>query len=516
MKKVLIILLGICSLLLADTIDETIIKADQTASTGNLKEAVQLIENALKENPDSADLLAKYGFYLSQLAGQASMMEAGMLSEKAFQQFDKALALHPGHLNATLNRGILAVQVPKFMGKLKQGIKDLESIRSQYGSNPALYATSTYYLGIGYQKNEENQKAAESFNFIILYAKDSQFYEDARERYEELAGEKKEDTQTDHLELGMKYLEENQLQPAVEHLRLAAKQQPENLELYMYYAQALGGLANQGYDDSISEDVTNLAALAHEVHEVLSHCVELAPQDEEIRFLRGSVAVGLPFFVNSLETGIQDLEFLSQNAESAEIRSKADYLLQQANDRKKVYELAELGYLAESDEEKKQLLDQFISTQSPIEQKEPAGEHLTVELTIGYRDQIAPQTAVWLEDEAGNYLATLYISGFAACIKEKQVHLPGWAESSQFQNIELVTGASIDCGKHTFYWDFTDVSGKKFNGKNFVLKTEICHWPHVQYTQQALPIDLSRKTRFHSKGDNYLLPQISASFMSDK
>lgn len=516
MKKVLIIFCSLCALLYAQSVEEVIKQADECMSQGEYTAAAELLEKSIEANPNSADLLAQYGICLSKQAGSASMMKAGMLSEQAFKQFDAALKIEPRHMKATLYRGILSIQVPSFMGKLHQGIKDLEDVRSKYGATPALYITSNYYLGIGYQKNEETAKAADAFHYIVLYARDSQFYDDAKQRYEALQADTTQDSQKDHYTLGMRALEDGDYGNAVEHLRQASRQQPENLTLHMSLARALGEVAQQGYDNTIADDVTARAGIANEIHDVLSHCVELAPQDEDIRFLRGSVAIHLPFFVNSLQTGIDDLEYLSKEAQSAEIRSKAAYLLKQAKDRKKTDELAQEGYMAQSDAEKQQLLSQFITTDSPLHQQKPLGACLQVDLTIGYRDQIAPQTAVWVEDTEGNYLATLYVSGFAANVKEKQVHLPAWAKSSQFSGIDAVTGASIDCGSHRLFWDFTDLAGRPFTQTSFVLKSEICHWPHVQYTQQALAVDLNRNTRFTSNGDGFLLNRIEAVYITNK
>ena len=135
-------------------------------------------------------------------------------------------------------------------------------------------------------------------------------------------------------------------------------------------------------------------------------------------------------------------------------------------------------------------------------------------MTIGYRDQIEPQTAVWIEDAAGNYIKTIYISGFAAHIKDKQIHLPRWAESSKFRNIETVTGASIDCGKHLFYWDFTDFSGNQIKGNKFTIHTEICHWPHVQYVERILEIDLEKDKEFRTTSSNFLIPELVANWIS--
>ncbi len=513
MKRLIVILLCLSSILWAESVDTILKKSDDAANSGDLEAATEILKAGIEEHTDSADLYAQYGLYLSQQAGNASFLKAGMLSDKSFKILDKALEIDPEHRNAILYRGILAVNVPKFMGKLNQGIEDLEHIQAKYGSIQQLYLVSSYYLGIGYQKKGDEKKASEHFKFIMLYGKESEYYNDAKEQYNTINKVEASQSDVEHFELGNRYLEDDDLYNAVKEFRLATAQNPENIEFHLILARTLGLLAEQGYDESIKEDVTLRAEIANEVFEVLSRCVELAPGDEEILFLRGSVAVNLPFFVNSLDTGINDLKYLSDNADSDEMRSEAGFLLKHALETQKVYSLAEQGYEAESDEEKAQLLQQFIQTKSPINQDKPEGDFLQVDLTLGYRDQIQPQTAVWIEDIDGNYLATLYISGFAAFVKENQMHLPRWGRSSQFQGIDSVTGASIDCGEHRFYWDLKDCKNYRFKGEKVIVKTEICHWPHVQYTLQELPVDLLESGEIRSSGDKYLLPEIKATLV---
>ena len=514
MKKLLFLIIGLSSLLFAETVEEYISNSQVAVQSGDLKQAVEIMKSAITEHPQSADAYAQYGLYLSQLAGQSGFLKAGMLSDKSFKQFDKALEIEPEHMYATLYRGILGVNVPKFMGKLKQAMNDLKFIQDRFGGNSRIYLTSSYYLGLGYLKNKEQEKAKSCFKFIVMYGKDSSYFKDAKAQYEKLAAESAPEESGDSYKKAIQKLENGQLREALHHFRIAARQDSTNLELYLIYARTLGDIAGQDYDDSIAEDVTNRASLAHEVFEVLSHCVELAPDNDEIRFLRGSVAINLPFFVNSLDTGIEDLTYLSEQGKSNETKTEASYLLKQAKKMQQVYELAEAGYNAESDEEKQKLLPLFLTTKSPIDQPKPEGDYLKIEMTLGYRDQIAPQTAVWIEDEAGNYIKTIYISGFAAHVKEKQMNLRRWAESSKFRNIDAVTGASIDCGKHRFYWDFTDFKGNLVNDKKFILRSEICHWPHVQYLNQSLEIDLSKSKEFRTDNKNFLIPELVANWIS--
>ncbi len=514
MKTMIILLFSIWAVICAASISDEISKAEAEAAQGNLTEATLMMEKLVEAYPESADALAQYGSFLSQQAGQASMKEAGALMGKAFTQFEKALAIEPGHTKALLNRGILGVSAPEFLGKLPQGIADLEYVQNNYRADQQLYMVTSYYLGIGQYKAGNIVSAKAALKFVVTYGRNTQFYERAKAIYDELSTEKKD--ANSNYEQGMKSLKEGDLRTAVDNFRQAAKQNPQNLELHLLLARTLGNLASQGYDESIRDDVTDRAGIANEVFEVLSHCVELAPDDEEIRFLRGSVAVNLPFFVNSLETGIEDLTYLSKNGSTNEMRNKANYLKGQALLTRQVNELAEEGYQAETDAAKDELLPKFIQTESPVQQTPPEGDYLKVDMRLGYRDQIAPQTAVWIEDSAGNYLKTLYISDFAANVKEKQAHLPQWAEKSKFQGIRAVTSASIDCGKHTFYWDFSDNAGMMFQDKEFAVCAEICHWPHVQYSKQELKVNLADGNKFKLESHNFLIPELTVSVIRER
>ena len=514
MKKIfiLLVIVSLAAILMAENVEDIITKAKASAGEGNLVESIAILEDGIKQHSNSADLLAEYGLYLSQRAGQVSFLKAGMLSNKAFKQLDEALKIDQDNINARLYRGILAVNVPKFMGKLKMGLADLEDIQTKYGSNPQLYLVSSFYLGMGYSKAEKFQAALAAFKFVMMYGKDSEYYNDAKQRYEALSGKVETTSEVNNYELAMQYYEAGDLVKASEKFKLAAKQSSHNLELHLLYARVLGDLAGQGYDETIQVDVTARAELAHEVFEILSHCVDLVPENDEVRFLRGSVAIHLPFFVESLETGISDLEYLVENGQTDEVIEDAKSLLPKAILQRKINELAIAGYEAKNNPKlQAELLSMFVSSDYSLVQTKPEGKFAKIEIQLGYRDQIAPQCAVWIEDSAGNYLKTIYVSGFAGKVKDKQEHLPRWAKSSEFRNIDAVTGASIDSGKHTLYWDYTKYNNEKFKADSFVVRTEICHWPHVQYHKQSVLVKPSEGNVFKVDGDNFLIPNLEIS-----
>ena len=101
---------------------------------------------------------------------------------------------------------------------------------------------------------------------------------------------------------------------------------------------------------------------------------------------------------------------------------------------------------------------------------------------------------LWIEDTEGNYVKTIYVSDFSAKVKDKQVHLIKWAKSSEFRNIELVSGASIDAGRHIFNWDLKNADGQDVKQDEYFINMEICHWPHVKYDYIEIPVDISPKS----------------------
>jgi hypothetical protein len=111
---------------------------------------------------------------------------------------------------------------------------------------------------------------------------------------------------------------------------------------------------------------------------------------------------------------------------------------------------------------------------------------------MGFMDELAPQTAVWVEDPEGNHVKTLYVSGFSGYAKEKQVVLPHFAERTSFET-DGTTGASIDWGKHIYVWDLTGHDGKPVKKGTYKIKVEISWWPTMKYGLAEADIQVGKK-----------------------
>jgi len=63
----------------------------------------------------------------------------------------------------------------------------------------------------------------------------------------------------------------------------------------------------KGYDKKIYENADYLRNFAFEAYRALDKAVNLTPEDGETRLLRGIAGVEMPFFVQKLDQGIDDL-----------------------------------------------------------------------------------------------------------------------------------------------------------------------------------------------------------------
>jgi hypothetical protein len=117
----------------------------------------------------------------------------------------------------------------------------------------------------------------------------------------------------------------------------------------------------------------------------------------------------------------------------------------------------------------------------------------TLEVSFNYLKQAGPgsnQYAVWIENEKGEVVKTLFVTSFTTKGRvrgneqpmrgylKRPNCVPTWvktvkAESLSDQQLDAVTGATPKAnGKQTFSWDFTDQQGKKVKDGKFYVKVE--------------------------------------------
>jgi hypothetical protein len=136
-----------------------------------------------------------------------------------------------------------------------------------------------------------------------------------------------------------------------------------------------------------------------------------------------------------------------------------------------------------------------------------------IDFILGFQDELAPQTAVWIEDENENHIVTIYVSGFAGYVKEKQVTLPLWAAITGFEGIDGVTSASIDIGHHVYIWDLKDYNGNKVKKGKYKVRVETSHWPSNLYQNVEAVIEVGKKENSVRVEEGDFIPFFEVTYM---
>lgn len=526
----------------SQTLDEYIKKTEDYQKSGNLEQAAKVMEEAIEKYPENSTAHSYLGLYLGMQAGETqNYMEAGRLIGLSYQMLDKSVSLDPQNPIALFHRGLMGVHVPEFLGKLEDGIKDLETVIKMHEQSPDKVSediiVSAYdLLARGYLKNKEEEKAKLAWGKVIELAPGTSMAENAEKNIEQLSKAKelrptekkkpdpviitelkqKVEQEPDNpailLELGKAYVEVENFEEAEKVLKKTIQLEPSNLEAHKLLVSALGGMAEKGYDEKIYEDTNFRTNLAFGVVETLDKAFALAPEDLEIRLSRGIIGVQMPFFVEKLGQAIDDLNWVMQSDAPDSTKAEALYWLGAA------YQKKAMSYWI------KVVSDYSYSevSQNVFESMRPAVKHLdlskyqtpilVIEFILGFRDELPPQTAVWIENKEGKFVKTVYVSGFSGYVKEKQVNLPEWSESSEFADTDGVTGASIDIGHHIYVWDLKDNSGSKVNPGEYIIKVEVAYWPSMQYQSASTTVNIGEKEQQTVVEKGNLIPYLEVKY----
>jgi hypothetical protein len=89
------------------------------------------------------------------------------------------------------------------------------------------------------------------------------------------------------------------------------------------------------------------------------------------------------------------------------------------------------------------------------------------------------QLAVWIEDEAGNHVATLFATKYTAQggYKKREVSLSEWTNKFDIKNsskeeIDAISGATPSTGIQTLVWNGKDKKGKAVVAGTYVVRME--------------------------------------------
>ena len=303
------------------------------------------------------------------------------------------------------------------------------------------------------------------------------------------------------VELGKTHFDAKQYEEARKVLKEAIKIDESNAEAYKWLVLTLREIAAKGYDEKIYENVDYQRDLAFEVYRALDKAVSCAPENGEIRLLRGIIGVEMPFFVHKLEQGIDDLNRVLQSDVSDSTKAEVLHWLGKAYQKKAMNYWIKVVSKDPNSEESKAIFDRMRPAVKRFDLSQYQPPVLAIDFILGFRDELEPQTAVWIEDKDGNFVKTIYVSGFSGHVKEREVRLPKWANSSKFVDVDAVTGASINVGHHIYVWDLKDSLGRRVTAGEYVVKVEVAYWPSMQYQL------VSAAVNFEEKGDQIIVEQ---------
>ena len=512
------VLLCLAAAVSAKPLDQYVEEAGSHRAAGDLDKAAAAMEAAITEYPDSAVAYAYLGLYRGMQAGAAeNFMEAGQLSSESFDLLDQAVELDPGHPRVRLYRGLMGVKVPEFMGKLPGAIEDLETVIALHEERPEMVSgeimTTAYsLLGEGYTKQGDEEKAVSAWEMVMALAPgtpaadqaekeiaDLKAEPSAAEAEEEEPGRSAAEIERDLeaspedaaklAELGKAYLDTGEFEKAEKTLREAIALDPEQPDAYKWLAMTVGEtIEGDLYDERIHEDTDWATKIAFEMVELLDKAVELAPEDMETRVLRGVIDIQMPFFTGKLDQGMSDLKMVIDSEAPDDLKAQAAFWMGYGHQKKATtYWIKVLTDY--DDEEASQLaLEAMRPPLRRLDTSEIEKPAVVIDFSLGFRDELPPQTAVWVETPKGGFVRTLYVSGFSGHAREVQIVLPVWASTSDFAGADAVTGASIDTGQHIYVWDLKDQSGMVVEPGEYIVKVETHFWPSMKYEMASAAI----------------------------
>ncbi|HEX9971103.1 MAG TPA: DUF2271 domain-containing protein [bacterium] len=529
----------------SQTIDEYVKKAEGFNQAGDLEQAATVMEEAIQKYPDNSTAFSYLGLYRGMQAGRTqNFMEAGRFVEISYDKLNKAVALDPNNAIARFHRGLMSVSVPPFMGKLDEGIQDLELLIKIHEKTPDKFTSGTIasaynFLAQGYQKKEDGQKAIAAWKKVIELAPNSDLSKNAeksiatlmqpkaqepipQEKYsasDAQALKQKADKSPDDpallVKLGKAFYDTRDFEKADPVLRKAIRLDSANVEAYKLLIRTTEQLATKGYDERIYTDTDTRSKLAFEITNLAEKAVAIAPNDPELRVMRGSIGVMMPFFVGKLDKAMEDLTWVAKSDAPKDIKAEALYWLGYAYQKKATtqwikvitdYKNTEASHLA------------FESMKPAIQQFDPQKHQrpfLEIDFVLGFRDELAPQSAVWIEDKNGNFVKTVYVSGFSGHAKEKQANLTDWAKASKFRDTDAVTAASIDVGHHIYVWDLKDHQGKQVKAGEYVVKVEVAFWPSMEYQSTKANFTIGKKDSKVVVEEGNLIPYVMVKYYSE-
>ena len=532
----------------AGEVEGKIEEAKILANSGDLPGAVALLEKVIAEHPENSDAFAYLGLYTGMGAGQAAdYEEAGRLMMLSFERLDKAVKLDEENPRARLFRGIMGINVPGFLGRLDAGINDLEHAVELYSASSTPEAgeglvTSLTTLAEGHRKNEDPAGQKTALEKIVEVAPGTEAAEAAKKQIDEL-GEVEEKPEIDTglmmpkegdsedvlaikkslekdpgdtallLQLGETYYQEGSFSNARDALKNYTALDKNSASAFKMLALSSAQVAEKGYDENIYDDTNYLSVLAFETMASLDKAVDLAPDDLELRLIRGTFGLLMPFFLGKHDQSVADLEMVTEGEAPDSITAEALFYLGYARQREALRYWIKLAKKYPGSEGAKLAFSEMRPQVARLDDAAYDTPCVKIDFVLGFQDELAPQTAVWIEDEHENYIATIYVSGFAGYVKEKQVTLPIWAVVSKFEGIDGITSASIDIGHHIYVWNLKDYKGEKVKKGTYKVRVETSYWPTNLYQNVETLIKVGKKTNSVKIEEGDFIPYFEVTYV---
>jgi hypothetical protein len=352
---------------------------------------------------------------------------------------------------------------------------------------------------------------------------------------------KKEPNNTELLmTLGKAYLDADDYGTARHLLSQAAAIDSMNASVFALLAETYIGEAAGGYSEKIHGDQNYQTQLIFHIFNNINRAITLDAGNAGYRFTRAAYILEMPVFAGFYERmdgtrdvaatithemvangylgfvgqALDDLKKIVQGEAPDEMKAEAYYYLGRA------YRILGLQYWQTLTKEyrwteaSKRAWAEMAPTVAGHEAKEVEGEKVMIRFNIAFESDLAPQTAVWIEDAGGNFLKTLYVSGFSGQVKEKQVVLPAWAGMSKFRE-DNTTGASISYGLHRFVWDCTNSAGARVPDATYTVKVEVHHWPSMHYQSVGADIKIGGEAGIEVVTEGNLVPFLEVRYVPE-
>lgn len=550
MKRILIFLLTVCFYVILagqqKSVKDYIAEAQVLQNGEKIQEAVDLLQEAVKNYPEESDVYLHLGLAWGSL-GQTSSEKGDMMTamkgiNECFANFEKAAELNPENSEAHFNYGVWGVSVPKFFGKLESSIEHLKKVLILYKGKEKVgkekIATVYQYLGLGYKNLGQLSDAETAWKLALEFSPEGQIGDAVRAGLKEIVearasfreNEQKEQKENKDIialkkkikstpedfnlffKLGNLYFEEKQWPEAADIFKKAVKLNRNHFKAQFFLTQALTNDAIEGYDERIYKNTNLRSELGFEMIKQLKRTMELDPENTELRIMYAVSCVQMPFFVGKLDEGIILLKEMAEDETlSAEIRVQALYELGFGYRKKGNALWMRLVKQYPESEHLKSIYEEYGLRRHGEKFLKIKGEKVSVTFHLGFKDELEPQSVVWIEDSDGKFVKTLYVSGFSGYAREKQVNLPQWVDKSNFET-DGTTGASIDWGKHIYIWDLKDHAGKRVTNGTYRVNVEACWWPSMQYSKVAAEIDIGSKAQIVTTQNIPLIPLLQVNY----